>query len=86
MGDLSAILKMHGRREDFLLVKEAMPENRNINFILSHLLEKEEWHTIRESTRLNCAVTSYKMRKKKWMNALYSVSATTGDINAELEN
>lgn len=55
---------MHGGREDFLLVKEATLENRNINFILSHLLEKEEWHTFRESTRLNYIITLYNMRKK----------------------
>lgn len=55
---------MYGGREDFLLVKEATLENRNINFILSNLLEKEEWHTVMKSTRLNCVVTLYKMRKK----------------------
>lgn len=42
MGDLSTILKMHGGREDFLLMKEATLKNRNINFILSNLLEKKK--------------------------------------------
>lgn len=65
--------------------QEATLENRNVNFIPSNLLEEKEWHTVWENTRLNCVVTIYKMRKNWWMNALYSVSPTTGDINIELE-
>lgn len=67
---------------------EATLENRDINFILSNLLEKNKRvaHTVRESTRLTFVVIEYKMRKKQWMNALDSVSTTTGDINTELEN
>lgn len=41
--------------------------------------EKKKWHAVQDRS-------TYKMRRKWWMNTLYSVSTFTGDINAEIES